>query len=161
MKTHRRPPARGRGAGGPGGGRNPLARGGMAGFPMIGKKFSNGWKKRGGFSNDWKKFSGDKGWIGKNKQLKREQNGRLECGRDVYIEKLENRFAYRNAWRADGGDNLDNSGHRFQGRRAPPEQPQYPLRFALGINQSQKVTRLPNSFENDLCTGRGGGPNGN
>jgi hypothetical protein len=25
-------------------------------FPMIGKKLSNGWKKRPGFSNDWKKF---------------------------------------------------------------------------------------------------------
>ncbi|MBR4189959.1 MAG: hypothetical protein IKQ55_08360 [Kiritimatiellae bacterium] len=26
-------------------------------FPMIGKKFSNGWKNRPVFSNDWKKFS--------------------------------------------------------------------------------------------------------
>jgi hypothetical protein len=26
-------------------------------FPMIGKYFSNGWKKCTDFSNDWKKFS--------------------------------------------------------------------------------------------------------
>jgi hypothetical protein len=30
---------------------------GECGFPMIGKYFSNGWKKWAGFSNDWKKFS--------------------------------------------------------------------------------------------------------
>jgi hypothetical protein len=33
-------------------------RGEKVGLPMIGKKFSNGWKKRGDFSNDWKNFSG-------------------------------------------------------------------------------------------------------
>jgi hypothetical protein len=27
-------------------------------FPMIGKFFSNGWKKWVDFSNDWKKISG-------------------------------------------------------------------------------------------------------
>ena len=36
---------------------NLLARRGNAGFPMIGKYFSNGWKISGGFSNDWKNFS--------------------------------------------------------------------------------------------------------
>ena len=30
---------------------------GKAGFPMIGKFFSNGWKIRAIFSNDWKNFS--------------------------------------------------------------------------------------------------------
>ncbi|MBR4190054.1 MAG: hypothetical protein IKQ55_08855 [Kiritimatiellae bacterium] len=38
--------------------RPPAARGrGAAGFPMIGKIFSNGWKIHGIFSNDWKNFS--------------------------------------------------------------------------------------------------------
>jgi hypothetical protein len=32
--------------------------GGRKSFPMIGKFFSNGWKKSGVFSKDWKKFSG-------------------------------------------------------------------------------------------------------
>jgi hypothetical protein len=36
---------------------NPAARRGKAGFPMIGKYFSNGWKIRADFSNDWKNFS--------------------------------------------------------------------------------------------------------
>jgi hypothetical protein len=36
---------------------NPLARRRGASFPMIGKKFSNGWKISPGFSNDWKNFS--------------------------------------------------------------------------------------------------------
>ncbi|MBR3582359.1 MAG: hypothetical protein IKO01_02815 [Kiritimatiellae bacterium] len=38
-----------------------LAHGKSQGFhlttPMIGKKLSNGWKKRPDFSNDWKNFS--------------------------------------------------------------------------------------------------------
>ena len=43
-----------------------------------------------------------------------------ECGRDVYIEKQENRSADRNALgERMGGDNLDNLGQLFQG--APPE----------------------------------------
>ena len=41
----------------PGGLHNPLARRQKGSFPMIGKYFSNGWKKRLKFSNDWKKFS--------------------------------------------------------------------------------------------------------
>ena len=36
---------------------NPLAQRQEAGFSMIGKWFSNGWKKWNGFSNDWKNFS--------------------------------------------------------------------------------------------------------
>ncbi|MBR4190461.1 MAG: hypothetical protein IKQ55_10935 [Kiritimatiellae bacterium] len=36
---------------------NLLAHRQKAGFPMIGKYFSNGWKIRAGFSNDWKNFS--------------------------------------------------------------------------------------------------------
>jgi hypothetical protein len=36
---------------------NLVARRGKAGFPMIGKNFSNGWKKWPDFSNDWKNFS--------------------------------------------------------------------------------------------------------
>ena len=36
---------------------NLVALRGKAGFPMIGKYFSNGWKIRAGFSNDWKNFS--------------------------------------------------------------------------------------------------------
>jgi hypothetical protein len=39
MKTHHMPPVLGHGAGYPGGGHNPLARGGMAGFTMIRKSF--------------------------------------------------------------------------------------------------------------------------
>ena len=34
-----------------------VARRGKAGFPMIGKFFSNGWKIALGFSNDWKNLS--------------------------------------------------------------------------------------------------------
>ena len=46
--------------------------------------------------------------------------GWLGDGRDVYIEKHENRFADRNALgERMGGDNLDNPGPLFQG--APPE----------------------------------------
>jgi hypothetical protein len=36
---------------------NLLARRGNAGFPMIGKYFSNGWKISAGFSNNLKNFS--------------------------------------------------------------------------------------------------------
>ena len=36
---------------------NPLARRRKAGFPMIGKYFSNGWKISACFSNDWKNLS--------------------------------------------------------------------------------------------------------
>ena len=35
---------------------NPLDRRRKAGFPMIGKYFSNGWKISACFSNDWKNF---------------------------------------------------------------------------------------------------------
>ena len=58
----------------------------------------------------------------------------------------------------DEGDNLDNSGQLFQGRRADnsARRTRQPLLFALGINQGKKVTRFPNAFENDLGSGRCG-----
>ena len=39
--------------------------------------------------------------------------GWLECGRDVYIENQENRFADRNAWGADGRRQLGQPGTTF------------------------------------------------
>ena len=79
---------------------------------MIGKIFRV-------FSNDWKKISGEKGWRGKTNRSKMEQNERLECGRDVYIENHENRFADMEkregcGWGRQLGTTRDNS---FQGAR--------------------------------------------
>ena len=69
---------------------------------MIGKNFRG--REAGGIS------------ATKDTKLAKEE-GR---GRDIYLEKQENRFADRNALGGRmGGDNLDNSGQLFQG--APPE----------------------------------------
>ena len=58
LRVCRRRLGRGTGACGPRVLHNPVAHGGRKSFPMIGKFFSNGWKKSDNFSNDWKKFSG-------------------------------------------------------------------------------------------------------
>ncbi len=47
--------------------------------------------------------------------------GWLGDGRDVYIENQENRFADRNAWRANGGRPLGQLGTLLQGTLAKPE----------------------------------------
>jgi hypothetical protein len=57
-----------------------------ADFPMIGKIFR-------AFSNDWKKIRVKRAGEEKTNRSKREQNGRVECGRDGGIENHENRFA--------------------------------------------------------------------
>ena len=47
--------------------------------------------------------------------------GWLGDGRDVYIENQENRFADRNAWRANGGRPLGQLGTLLQGTQSKPE----------------------------------------
>jgi hypothetical protein len=54
----------------------------FAGFPMIGKVFPNGWKKRAGFSNGWKIFFQ---WL-ENRRKAREagnREGRVRGGKGI------------------------------------------------------------------------------
>ena len=95
---------------------------------MIGKIFR-------AFSNDWKKFSGEKGWRGKTNRSKREQNGRLECGRDGGIENQENRFADMEKREGCGwGRQLGQCGRtlsRYAGRLQDSPNIHYDLRWEL------------------------------